>query len=316
MTETLNHTQNVIDYIECHMFDTNMQEIPRITGIPLSLYQRLFSYLCGISINGYIRQRRLTIAASQIISKTWTVTDASLECGYENVSSFSRAFKEQFKISPTLIDEQHYTLHQTDVIDVRTLSNYHIVNGKVIDATLVSIEYRRITRQKLIGISSKQYNVIGSELWDVYWDKGINLTLGALETVHESCVLSEYIAVGYMTGFRNSSELGNSYMIGRLYDESVEAPAGLTSCIIEADLIVHARIEADSLSAILDAAYFLISDAIAKNGYTISYDPFYWIEYYDSNYLETARSDSTQQIALDFYMPCVRINTNNLGGIR
>ena len=53
----------VIDYIEQNIDDWDMNHISKLTGIPGGLYQRIFSYVCGISISEYVRKRRITEAA-------------------------------------------------------------------------------------------------------------------------------------------------------------------------------------------------------------------------------------------------------------
>lgn len=57
----------IIDYIEKNINNANISDISKLTGIPCGLYQRIFSYVCGISFNEYIRKRKLSIAASEIL---------------------------------------------------------------------------------------------------------------------------------------------------------------------------------------------------------------------------------------------------------
>lgn len=96
----LDQTQQVIDILESDLFNADFKNVSRLTGIPLGVYQRIFNYICGISITEYVRRRKLTKSAKMLLAGKTNVTDAAFECGYENSSSFSRAFKEQFLVSP------------------------------------------------------------------------------------------------------------------------------------------------------------------------------------------------------------------------
>lgn len=101
--EALNQTQRVIDWLESDMMHADYRETERLTGIPLGLYQRIFAYLCDVSLSGYVRKRRLTLAAQMLLAGERSVTEAALDCGYESPSSFTRAFKELFGTPPALI---------------------------------------------------------------------------------------------------------------------------------------------------------------------------------------------------------------------
>lgn len=54
-------TELVISYIEDNLDNIiNYDYIAKLTGIPIGLYQRIFSYVCGVSIAEYTRKRIVT----------------------------------------------------------------------------------------------------------------------------------------------------------------------------------------------------------------------------------------------------------------
>lgn len=58
-----------------------------------------FKLLTGHSIHNYILQKRL-IWANELIREGKSITQASLECGFSDYSSFVRAFKKMYDVSP------------------------------------------------------------------------------------------------------------------------------------------------------------------------------------------------------------------------
>ncbi len=84
-------------------------------------------------------------------------------------------------------------------------------------------------------------------------------------------------------------------------------PKGMTGRIIKGGTIAKAQIAAKNVDDIVNNAYILISGMVQKNGYTLLYDNFYWVEYYSvSRFCEPAENGADQLI-LDFHMPCIKI---------
>ncbi len=62
-------------------------------------FMRLFKAQTGSTVHGYVRQRRLLYAA-QLIRTGVSINKAAIDSGFEEYSTFFRAFKECFGISP------------------------------------------------------------------------------------------------------------------------------------------------------------------------------------------------------------------------
>lgn len=66
----------------------------------LSHFHRIFFFMTGMTIKEYIRRRRLSNAAIQLITTKRTVLDIALEAQFESPESFNKSFKKLFELSP------------------------------------------------------------------------------------------------------------------------------------------------------------------------------------------------------------------------
>lgn len=300
----LNQTQQVIDMLESNIFNTDYKKISRLTGIPLGVYQRIFSYICGISISEYVRRRKLTVAAEMLLAGATNVTDAALECGYENSTSFSRAFKEQFSVPPIHITVEIVRDKAFRPISFTEDDTYYVVKGKRIMAELVKIEYEDTEDLLLIGVSNKEYGVKGRELWDVYFGQHFDDKLTNLEEYQIG--MEDCMGLGFSADFPSDKELGETYIVGKFFKPGTPVPEGMTGRMIKGRTIVKAQIGAESFDEILNNAYFLISDMVPKNGYSLDYEEFFWIEFYTVSRYCTAIENGEKQIICDWIMPCMK----------
>lgn len=90
------------DYIEDHL-DSNidLDEVANIMCQSKLSFQRTFSIFMNMTIFEYIRRRRMTLAAIELQTSSIKVIDVALKYGYESPESFTRAFKEIHKMSPS-----------------------------------------------------------------------------------------------------------------------------------------------------------------------------------------------------------------------
>ena len=102
--------QNAIDYIENHLTEEiDYNEIAKQSFSSSYHFQRVFSILCGFTIGEYIRNRRLSIAGSELATTDAKVIDVALKYGYESPDSFAKAFQRFHGILPS--QAQHNDRH-------------------------------------------------------------------------------------------------------------------------------------------------------------------------------------------------------------
>ena len=96
--------QTIIDYVENHLqreeelIDPN--EVAKIAGCSFGFFQKVFSYMRGISFAEYVRFRKLTLAGYDLKSTNARVLDISFKYGYDSPTSFTKAFQQFHGISP------------------------------------------------------------------------------------------------------------------------------------------------------------------------------------------------------------------------
>ena len=90
----LKELNNLMDYIEVHLTEEiSGKDISKIVGLSDYHFKRMFSYMAGMSLNEYIKNRRLSVANVELINGA-KVTDIAYKYGYQSIEGFSRAFRE------------------------------------------------------------------------------------------------------------------------------------------------------------------------------------------------------------------------------
>ncbi len=100
--EWLKRLNAAIDYIESNLDnDISYDEAARIACCSSVYFQRIFSYVSGISLSEYIRRRRMTQAAFELQRTDEKVINIALKYGYTSPTSFNRAFQSVHNITPS-----------------------------------------------------------------------------------------------------------------------------------------------------------------------------------------------------------------------
>lgn len=94
--------QNAINYIEDHITeDLDYEAIAKQSFSSSFHFQRVFSILCGYTLGEYIRNRRLSLAGSELATGNQKIIDIAAKYGYDNPDSFARAFQKFHGVSPS-----------------------------------------------------------------------------------------------------------------------------------------------------------------------------------------------------------------------
>ena len=98
----LRQIQEGIDFIEAHLeSDIELVDVARAAGMSQWHFQRIFKALTSETLKTYIRSRRFARALEQLTSTRLPVLDIALAAGYETQESFTHAFKDCFRLTPS-----------------------------------------------------------------------------------------------------------------------------------------------------------------------------------------------------------------------
>lgn len=110
--EWLDKMMDAIDYMEKHMEEQlNIEEAAKAAYSSTFHFQRMFHMLTGMTVAEYMRKRKLTLAAQELVmSKDARVLDVALKYGYDTPESFAKAFRRVHGISPSAAREPEVNL--------------------------------------------------------------------------------------------------------------------------------------------------------------------------------------------------------------
>lgn len=90
-----------IDFIEAHLEDEiTLADVAAAACYSDYHFSRMFRAIVGETVAGYVRKRRLSIAAERMLREDIRLIDLALESGFESQQAFTRAFKKMFGITP------------------------------------------------------------------------------------------------------------------------------------------------------------------------------------------------------------------------
>ena len=129
--------QNAINYIENNITENlDYNEIAKEATCSNFYFQRIFGILCGITLGEYIRNRRLTLAGSELSSSNLKIIDIALKYGYDSPESFTRAFIKFHGITPSKAKKDGSKLKSFSKLSVQIIlkggssMNYRVENKK------------------------------------------------------------------------------------------------------------------------------------------------------------------------------------------
>ncbi|NRP69678.1 Right origin-binding protein [Ensifer psoraleae] len=96
-------------FIESHFAeDISLDDVAETAGLSRYHLSRVFGLATGRSISAYVRGRRLSEAALALANGTSNILQVALDAGYGSHEAFTRAFREQFGVTPESIRKQRH----------------------------------------------------------------------------------------------------------------------------------------------------------------------------------------------------------------
>lgn len=145
MMETRTGGSDIMGWIECigeaiGYIEENINEeltIEKIAGqvcISPFYFQKGFAMLCGFTLGEYIRQRRLTLAGSELVSTTGKIIDIALKYGYDSPDSFTKAFTRFHGVTPTAVRKDGAMIKSFAPLKIKfTLEGGYVMDYRIVE---------------------------------------------------------------------------------------------------------------------------------------------------------------------------------------
>ncbi|ACZ06971.1 DNA-binding transcriptional regulator SoxS [Sebaldella termitidis] len=298
----------VLDYIEqqlCHELDE--EAVSRIACCSFQQFLRIFSYMTGISLHEYIRRRKLSAAAEELVKNRRNILDTAVSYGYDTHSGFSRAFKMHHNATPTEIIEgikEPQLFERLFFLSPSSAENktYRIEKGDLKMAKLTNIGFKSFGPYRLIGraVDTKLMSNDIAMLWGKFFaDGSFHSLLDLCRNKENLTELPDGVA-GIMHNFGEGGSI--RYLAGIIFSSAAEVPEGFDSFELPAGIIAESQITGEEYE-IYSQGHELTVSAIESSGYIIDRENFYQCEAYTDERFSNPKKDGETILTLDYYIP-------------
>ncbi|SKB96816.1 AraC family transcriptional regulator [Sphingobacterium nematocida] len=147
--EYINRIIRVMEYIDQHLDQAiDLSKMADIASFSPFHFHRIFTLMTGETPNTYVSRIRLEKVGRLLQSETkLSIATIAFDCGFENLSSFSRAFKKQFNISAKEFRQEAKGIFSKEGIRYSKNGNAVSKIGKniqQIDAQFCSVELKQL----------------------------------------------------------------------------------------------------------------------------------------------------------------------------
>jgi len=105
--EWIERLNKSINYIEEHITEEiSYDELAQIACCSTYHFQRMFTYIAGVSLSEYIRRRKMSLAAVDLQGSNEKIIDISLKYGYSSPTAFNRAFQSIHGVAPSALKNE------------------------------------------------------------------------------------------------------------------------------------------------------------------------------------------------------------------
>lgn len=102
--EWIERLNKAINYIEEHLTDEiDYDRLGQIACCSAYHFQRMFTYMAGITLSEYIRRRKMSLAAVDLQGGNEKIIDIAEKYGYSSPTAFNRAFQNIHGVAPSTV---------------------------------------------------------------------------------------------------------------------------------------------------------------------------------------------------------------------
>lgn len=160
----INGLQRAINYLEsCLDDEADMEKAAREMNVSVFYFVRIFTVVCGITPAEYVRNRRLSLAGSELAAGSIKVIDAAMKYGYNTPEGFARAFSRFHGVTPYEVSRKNAPVRSysplTITIDVK--------GGKSMEYKIIEEpSFRVLEKAETHTVDNNANNNTIPEFWD------------------------------------------------------------------------------------------------------------------------------------------------------
>lgn len=130
-----------IAYIEENIKEElTIENIAKQAVISPYYFQKGFTMLCGFTVGEYIKNRRLALAAEELISTDGRVVDIAIKYGYDSPDSFAKAFTRFHGITPSSVRKSEAMIKSFAPLKIKlTLTGGFTMDYKIVEKDAFTI---------------------------------------------------------------------------------------------------------------------------------------------------------------------------------
>ncbi|SHN69756.1 AraC family transcriptional regulator [Desulfitobacterium chlororespirans] len=200
---------DAINYIEDNITEElTIDNIAKQAFVSSFYFQKGFAMLCGFTVGEYIRQRRLTLAGSELVSTDGKIIDIALKYGYDSPDSFTKAFLRFHGVTPTAVRKDGAMIKTFAPLKIK----FSLEGGFIMDYRIIEKEAFTI-----MGISKVfKYDTAGTEIpkfWTEHYQTGKNkIVCGMYGVCVDESMGSDEFEYLIADDYASSSELPDGFI--------------------------------------------------------------------------------------------------------
>lgn len=174
--DMLERINRAMDYIEQNLTErVDYERLAQLACCSQYQFQKMFSYIVGVTMSEYIRRRRMTLAAFELRHSDIKVIDLALRYGYESPEAFTRAFVAVHGVPPSAAR-----------VEGTELKAYPQISFQITIQGVAKMEYRIVERgpftvygiERMFDMTNDQNLIEIPKFWKESCDNGAVDQLG------------------------------------------------------------------------------------------------------------------------------------------
>lgn len=150
--EWIERLNSAINYIEEHLTEEiEYEQLAQVVCCSTYHFQRMFGYMAGVPLAEYIRRRRMSLAAVDLLGGDEKIVDIGLKYGYTSPTAFNRAFQSVHGIAPSAVRKSG-----------ANVKSYPPISFKIMVKGVEEMNYRIEKKEeiRIVGISQPLHKEI------------------------------------------------------------------------------------------------------------------------------------------------------------